>query len=112
LADSAAMRLLDRVVTDLRSLQCVDVGGLGGQSGVDDLICQPLEFGVLGDEVGLGVELDQRAALGRDQTFGGRALGALADVLGALDAQCLDRPCRSRRRSRPERSCSPSFPSR
>jgi hypothetical protein len=46
--------------------------------------------GILGDEVGLGVELDQRPALGRDQTFGGSPLGALADVLGTLDAKRLD----------------------
>jgi hypothetical protein len=49
-----------------------------------------LELGVLGDEVGLAVQLDQRAALGGDQTFGRRALGTLADILGTLDPQRLN----------------------
>ena len=71
-------------------LERVDVGRLRGGRGGDDLVGDRLELGVLRDEVGLGVELDQRAVLGGDQTFGGRALGALADVLGALDAQQLD----------------------
>ena len=71
--------------------QGVDVGGPGGQRGVDDPVGQRLKLGVLGDEVGLGVQLDERAAPGRDQTFGRGPLGALADVLGALDAQRLNR---------------------
>ena len=75
---------------DLGGLQRVDVGRLGSRRGGDDLIGDRLELGVLRDEVGLGVQLDQRAVLGGDQAFGGRALGALADVLGALDAQQLD----------------------
>src|SRR3712207_8756244 len=45
---------------------------------------------VLGDEVGLAVELEKRAALADDDAVGRRALQALADVLGALDAQQLD----------------------
>ena len=64
--------------------------GLRGGRGGDDLVGERLELGVLGDEVGLGVELDQRAVLGGDQALGGGALGALADVLGALDPQQLD----------------------
>ncbi len=64
--------------------------GLGCGRRGDDLVGHRLELGVLRDEVGLGVELDQRAVLGGDQALGGGALGALADVLGALDAQQLD----------------------
>ena len=48
------------------------------------------EVGVLGDEVGLAVELEQRAVLADDDAVGRGALEALADVLGALDAQELD----------------------
>ena len=84
------MSLLDGRVADLGGLQCVDVGRLGCRRGGDDLIGHCLEVGVLRDEVGLGVQLDQRAVLGGHQTFGSRTLGALADVLGALDAQQLD----------------------
>ena len=73
-----------------RGLEGVDVGGLCGRRGRDDLVGQRLEVGALRDEVGLGVQLDQRAVLGRDQTFGSCALGALADVLCALDPQQLD----------------------
>ncbi len=93
LADLGAQvrdRLLDGRVTHLGCLERVDVGGLRGGRRGDDLIGDRLEFGVLRDEVGLGVQLDQRAALGGDQALGGGPLGALADVLGALDAQQLD----------------------
>ena len=63
------------------------------------LLCRPMssrrsasvdEVGVLGDEVGLAVELEQGAVLADDDAVGRRALEALADVLGALDAQELD----------------------
>ncbi len=64
--------------------------GLRRRGGGHDLVGNGLELGVLRDEVGLGVELDQRAVLGRDEALGGRALGALADILGALDAEQLD----------------------
>ena len=46
--------------------------------------------GVLGDEVGLAVELEQRLAGVGDEAVGGGAAGPLADVLGTLDAQELD----------------------
>ncbi len=82
--------LLDGGVADLGGLQRIDVGRLGGGRRGDDPLSHGLEFGVLRDEVGLGVQLDQRAALGGDQALGGGPLGALADVLGALDAQQLD----------------------
>src|SRR5690606_16706019 len=64
--------------------------GLGGGGRGDDLVRERLELVVLGDEVGLGVDLDHHAVLGHDQALGGGALGALAHVLGALDAQQLD----------------------
>ncbi len=83
--------LLDRGVAGLASgLERIDVGRLRRGRGRHDLVGDRLELGVLRDEVGLGVELDQRAVLGGDQTFGGRSLGALADVLGALDAEEFD----------------------
>ena len=78
------------VSPDLGGLERVDVGRLGRGRRRDDLVGHRLELGVLRDEVGLGVQLDQRAVLRSDQTLGGRALGALADVLGALDAEQLD----------------------
>ena len=84
--------LLDGGVTDLGGLEGVDVGGLRGGSRGNDLVSDRLEFGVLRNEVGLGVQLDQRAVLRHDQTLGGGPLGALTDVLGALDAQQLDGP--------------------
>ena len=57
---------------------------------VDDLVGERDELGALGDEVGLGVELDHDAVLDGDQALGGGALGALTHVLGTLDAQDLD----------------------
>ena len=77
-------------VPGLGGLERVDVGGLGRRSSGDDLVGDRLELVVLRDEVGLGVQLDQRAVLRGDQALGGGPLGALADVLGALDAQQLD----------------------
>ena len=74
----------------LAALSASTSAALDADRGRDDLVCDRLELGVLRDEVGLGVQLDQRAVLGGDQTLGGRPLGALADVLGALDAQQLD----------------------
>ena len=90
MADRSAIDLLDGRVADLGGLERVDVGRLGRRRGSDDLLGDRLELRVLRDEVGLGVQLDQRTVLGGDQALGGRSLGALADVLGALDAQQLD----------------------
>lgn len=93
LADLGRQRLdglTDGAVTDLGALELLDIGGLGRRGGGDDLVGERLELVVLGDEVGFGVQLNQGAVLGGDQTFGGGTLGALADVLGALDAQHLD----------------------
>ena len=78
------------VSPDLRGLERVDVGCLGRGRGGHDLVGNRLELGVLRDEVGLRVELDQRAVLRRDEALGGRTLSALADVLGALDAKKFD----------------------
>lgn len=82
--------LLDGFVTDAGGFERVDVGGFRRHGRGHDLVGQRLELRVLGDEVGLAVQLDERAALGGDQTLGRRPLGALADVLGALDPERLD----------------------
>ena len=82
--------LVDGLVVELGGLQRLQVGAVGGLRGLHDAARQRDELVVLGDEVGLAVDLDHRAVLGGDQALGGRALGALADVLGALDAQRLD----------------------
>ena len=76
--------------SSLAALSAARSAGLLVDRDAQDLVGQRLEVGALGDEVGLAVELDQRAALGGDQAVGRVALGALADVLGALDAQELD----------------------
>src|SRR4051812_28229258 len=70
--------------------QRVDVGRLLLQHDVEQTVGQLHEVGVLGDEVGLAVELEQRAVLADDDAVRGGALEALADVLGALDPQELD----------------------
>ena len=82
--------LLDRLVARLGGLERVDVGSLGLLGSCHDLCGHRLELRVLGDEVGLRVQLDERAALGRHQALGRCAFRALADVLGALDAKHLD----------------------
>ena len=82
--------LFDGFVTRGGRLEGVDIGRFGRRGGAHHLVGELLELGVLGDEVGLAVELDQRAAFGRDQSLGGGPLGALADILGALDPQRLD----------------------
>ena len=82
--------LFDRLVADLGRLERVDVSGLRCQRRAQDLIGEFLELGVLGDEVGLGVQLDERPPASRHQAFGSGPLGTLADVLGALDPQRLD----------------------
>ena len=57
----------------------------------DDLVGEGLEVGVLGHEVGLAEQLDQRAALRGDQAVLGGALGATLGGLGRTgDAQDLD----------------------
>ena len=93
LADLGRQRgdgLLDGLVACAGRFECVDVSGFGRDGGSHDLVGQRLELRVLGDEVRLAVQLDEHAVPGRDQTFGRGALGALADILGALDPQRLD----------------------
>jgi hypothetical protein len=75
--------LLDRLVPGLGGLERFDVVGLGCDRGRDDLIGERLELIVLRDEIGLGVQLDQRRRK-RRPALGGRPLGALADVLAPL----------------------------
>ncbi len=82
--------LFDSFVTRGGRFERVDVSRLGRRGGTDHLVGELLELRILGDEVGLAVQLDQRAALGRDQSLGSGALGALADIFGALDSQRLD----------------------
>ena len=75
--------------TSVASSAC-GVGRLRLQRDVEQALGERDEVGVLGDEVGLAVELEQRAVLADDDAVGRGALEALADVLGALDAQELD----------------------
>src|SRR5690606_18161187 len=87
--------LLDGLAVDLGLEQGGHVGWLGGRDVLDDVPGERLEPLVLGDEVGLTVELEQggeRVAhvLDRDQPVRGGAGLALTDVLGALQAQQLD----------------------
>src|SRR5699024_8539941 len=63
----------------------LDLGG-----GLRDLVGELDELGVLGHEVGLGVDLDHGVSGDGNEALGGGALSALADVLGALDAQNFD----------------------
>ena len=74
-----------------RSEHALDVG-IGPELGrrVHDALGELLELFVLGDEVGLTVELDERATGGGDEALRSGPLGPLADVLRTLDAQELD----------------------
>src|SRR5215213_6311292 len=93
LADTRGQGLhgvLDGALAELRGAQAVEVGGLLVQRDLQDLVGQRLEVAALGHEVRLAVQLDHRAAGGDDQAVAGGALGALADILRALDAQQLD----------------------
>src|SRR4051794_17869490 len=93
LADAGGLALdqrRDGLAVDVGGQQRVDVGRLLGQHDVEQPLGELDEVGVLGDEVGLAVQLEQRAVLAHDDAVRGGALEALADVLGALDAQELD----------------------
>src|SRR3954454_3206848 len=93
LADTCRLALdqgRNGLAVDLGREQGVDVGRLLGEDDVEQALGERDEVGVLGDEVGLAVELEQSAVLVHDHAVGGGALEALADVLGALDAQELD----------------------
>ena len=86
------------VVEDLLERLAVDddlLGVVDPARAVDDAVGEGDEPVALGDEVGLAVELEQRAALallddGGDEAVAGRAPLALRDALEALDAQDLD----------------------
>ena len=93
LADAGGLALDERgdgLAVDLGGQQGLGVGRLLLQRDVEQALGELDEVGVLGDEVGLAVELEQRAVLADDDAVGRGALEALADVLGALDAQELD----------------------
>ena len=66
------------------SLQRLDVGGAGVQRNVGDGVAELQEAGVLGDEVGLAVDLDQHGLAGglggHDAAFGGDAVGLLVGL--------------------------------
>ena len=68
------------------------------------------------DEVGLGIDLDDGAAVAvggdADQALGGDAAGLLGGRRQALGAQPVDRASRGRPASRPAPSCNPSCPRR
>ena len=88
-ASIASATVLPSAVVD--GLERLGVGGLGLLGGGDDLVGELDEALGLGDEVGLGVELDERAPGVGDQPGRRGALGAALGGLGrALDAQHLD----------------------
>ena len=94
LGDDGGAGFLDGLARgELGGLQRLDVGGAGGQRGLGDGLGEGEEVGVLGDEVGLGVDLDQHglaAVLGdRDAAFGGDAAGLLVGLGQARLAQPL-----------------------
>src|SRR6185312_7765931 len=76
--------LLDGAAVERSGLQRSKVGGLLVDRDPQDLVGEGLEIGALRDEVGLAVQLDHRAALGRDEPVGRVAARALAHVLGPL----------------------------
>src|SRR5579859_89920 len=74
----------------LAAQQRLEVGRPGRGRVLDQGLREPDELLVLGDEVGLAVELEQCPARVRDQPVGGGTPGPLVHVLRALDAQDLD----------------------
>jgi hypothetical protein len=59
---------------------------------VDDVLGESDELVVLGDEVGLGAELDERGAGGRHDAVGGIAVGTLGELRGTGDPEQLGSP--------------------
>jgi hypothetical protein len=82
--------VLDGAVAQLRGAQRSRSAGFWSSATCRIRSARCLEVGALGDEVGLAVELDHHAVGGDDQAVARGALGTLADVLRALDAQQLD----------------------
>ena len=86
--------ILDGALAHGGGEQCVQVGSLGGDGGGQDLVGEVDELLVLGDEVGLRVDLDQHAdgavGLSGQQAGGGLAALALGQGLQALQADDLE----------------------
>src|SRR5690606_13341653 len=91
LGDQLGAGLFDGLAVDGGRLQRVDVGG--AERGLGDGLGEGDEIGVLGDEVGLGVDLDQARLAGvlrhRDTALGGDAAGLLVGLGQAGLAQRL-----------------------
>ena len=95
-----------------------DVRGIGGHDMQRQVLGKLLELLVAGDEVGLAVELDQRARLGvvvdvdLDAAGLGGPPGAELGLLRALAPWPAFRPSSRRRRPPGAASCTPSVPAR
>ena len=96
--------ILDGALAHGGGEQRVQVGSLGGDGGGQDLVREVDELLVLGDEVGLRVDLDQHTdgavGLSGQQAGGGLAALALGQGLQALQRRMISRG-RSRRRRWP-----------
>jgi hypothetical protein len=92
LGDLVGHGRLDRLAAEIGGQQRLDV--IHAERGLGDARHHLLELGVLGDEVGLGVDLDGDggAALGGDghEALGGGAAGFLRGLGKALGAQPVD----------------------
>ena len=95
LAHEGGTDLLKRLAVQLESGKSGNVGGslLGNQA--DGVLGHLLELGILGDEVGLGIGLENTAGLAvvgdehRDDAFGRDAGGSLGCLVAQLHAQNL-----------------------
>ena len=92
--DLLGERVLDRDVAELLSEERLDVRRLARQHRLGQVGGQRLEVGVLGDEVGLAVDLDHGGGIAvgghADQALGGDAAGLLGDGGQALLAKPVD----------------------
>jgi hypothetical protein len=77
-----SVRCLDRLAAEIGGLQ--RLGVVGGQRRLGDLRDHLLELGVLGDEVGLGVDLDRDAGAALDATATRPSAAVRPDFLAAL----------------------------
>src|SRR5690606_25648007 len=85
LGDQVGAGLVDALAgAEPGRLQCLDVGGAAVQRDLGHFVGEGQEVGVLGDEVGLGVDLDQHRLAGglghRDAALGGDAAGLLVGL--------------------------------